>query len=233
VQRQLLDAHFRENGLVAKDPSGHVAIGENLRLQLKETARGIAQVDNGKPVLDRDVQRPYDLLGRQRIPGAAFHRGIVGTDDHLAPRDDSDTHDCARRRRLAAIGHIGRERGQFEEWRPRIEQLLDALARAHLALLREAIEIALRTPVACFLLSVAERFRQSAVVSLICAESRAGDADHGRDLAHRSVRNRQGFEFGDNLVLVECVSNAPQESRETTVARSQQRHLQLHAFDRN
>ena len=111
-------------------------------------------MDHRQPVLDRDVERAHDLLDRERIPGAALDGGIVGANDHLAPRNDADADDRARRRRLAAIGHVGGERGEFEKRRARIEQLFDPLARQHLALTREAVEIALRSqrvaPVSCF-----------------------------------------------------------------------------------
>ena len=63
-----------------------IAVGEQLRLQRQEAAGAVAEVDHRQPVLDGDVERPHDLLDRQRIPGAAFHAGIVGADDDLAAR---------------------------------------------------------------------------------------------------------------------------------------------------
>src|SRR5579883_1421718 len=96
-------------------------------------------------VLDCDVERADDLLDRQRIPGAAFHGRIVGMDDDFAAGDNADTGDAAGAGRFTAIGAIRRQRREFEERRAWIEELLQPLARRHLALLREPIEIALWT----------------------------------------------------------------------------------------
>ena len=130
------------------------------------------------------------FLADERIPGAALHGGIVGADDHLAPGDDADADDGARRRRFAAIGHVGGERGQFEERRAGVEQLFDPLARPHLALAAPAVRdraaaVYGARPPAC-----RGRLATSRGYAPRCAELGARVADHRLDAAHRFSSRR-------------------------------------------
>ncbi len=232
-QRQLLDAHLRQQRLVAEDAAGHVTVGEHLRLQLQEAAGAVAQMDHRQPVLHRDVERAHALLDRQRIPGPALDRGIVGADDRLAPRHDSDADDGAGARRFAAIGHVGGERGEFEKRRAGIEQSCDALARQHLALARQAVEVALRPPMPRRLLLLAQFARQPAVMGVVGAELGAGGRDHGGDAAH-PVKPPPGGSSSATISSLSKVSPTPRARRaEHAVARGVERHLQLHALDRH
>jgi len=113
-------------------------------------------MNHRKPALHRDVERSHDLLDRKRIPRAALDCGIVGAKDDLSPRNDADADDGARRGRLAAIGLVGGERGEFEKRRTWVNQFIDPLSRQHLALARKAVEVALRARMARFFLPRAE-----------------------------------------------------------------------------
>ena len=80
-----------------------VAIRENLGLMRQVRPAGIDQVDAGQPILQGDLLGPQMLLHGQREVGAALHRGVIGQDETLAPRDPTDPGDQARSRRLAVI----------------------------------------------------------------------------------------------------------------------------------
>ena len=55
-------------------------------------------MDDRQPVLHRDVERAHDLLGGERIPGAALDGGIVGADDALrGPRRRRCRRSCSPR----------------------------------------------------------------------------------------------------------------------------------------
>ena len=141
-------------------------------------------MDHGQPVFHRDVERAHALFDRQRIPGAAFDGGIVGAHDDLAAGHDAEADDGAGARRVAAIGHVRCERGEFQKRRAGIEQSGDAFARQHLSLARETVEIALRPRVPRRLLSLAEFARELAIVRVVGAELGRRRRDHGGDAAH-------------------------------------------------
>ena len=178
-QRHLLDAHFRQHGLVAENPPRHVFVGEDFRLKLQLRAGGIADMNHRQVVFDGDVEAAHDLLHRMRIPGAAFDGGIPGVDHDLAARDDADAGDHAGARRFAVIGGIGGQGRQFEERRAGIEQLLDARPWGLLALLGEAVEVALRTYVARLVELASELRGQALVVGIARLEIFRRGADEG------------------------------------------------------
>ena len=145
-------------------------------------------MDDRQPVFHRDVERAHDLLDRQRIPGAALDGGIVGADRSLrGPRRCRCRTMRARRRRFAVIGHVGGERGQFEERRAGVEQLLDA-ARAAASCpaapaARDRAAAARARAASCF----ARNSRgERAIVRVVGAEFRRSTCDHRGDAsAHR------------------------------------------------
>ena len=111
----LRHAQLRQDRLIAENAAGQVAVGEQVGLQRQEAAGAIAQVHDRQPVLDGDVERPHDLLDRQRIPRAALHAGVVGMNNDLAPVDDADAADDPGAGHLAAIFHVGGERRAVPE----------------------------------------------------------------------------------------------------------------------
>src|SRR5439155_18643100 len=92
----------------------------------------------------------------QRVPGAAFHAGVVGANDDLAAADDADAGDLAGARNFAFVGHVRGERREFEKRRAGVEQERETITHEELLLPREALEIALRTLEARFILSPPE-----------------------------------------------------------------------------
>ena len=65
--------------------------------------------------------------------------GVVGDDDHLAPRHAADARDEAGARRFPAVQAVGRQRRELEERRARVEQRVHAVAHEHLLLLGVAL----------------------------------------------------------------------------------------------
>ncbi len=173
-----------ELALVAKDAPGHVLVGEDLRLHGQEPARRVAEVDHRQPVLDGDLKTADDLLHRQRIPGTALDGGVVGVDDHLAARNDADAGDDRRARALAAIGHVAGQRGKLQERRARIKQLLNPLPRHHLALLRQALDIAVRPDMPRGFLSLPQFGGKPAIVGRVRAERGVRRAQGGLNTSH-------------------------------------------------
>jgi hypothetical protein len=78
--------------------------------------------------------RAEHLFDRLRPPRAGFDGSVVGDDDRLAPGDDSDSGDYARRRSLPVILIIGDEQPDLLKPGLGIEQARDALTRGELAL---------------------------------------------------------------------------------------------------
>ncbi len=188
----LRHAHLRQRRLVSEDAPGEMAVGEELGLQRQEAAGTVAEMHDGQAVLDGDVEGPYDLLDRQRIPGTPLHAGVVGVDDHLATRDDADAGDDAGARHVAVIGMAGGESGEFEEGRPGVEQGLDPVADEHLSLSRQAVEVALRPDAPRPLLRVPQVRHQAPVVRDVGEEIVGAGVDGGDDPAHVSGPPPQG-----------------------------------------
>ena len=129
----LRNASRRHARLVVEDAAEVLAVGEDLVLQRQERAARVDQVDARQAVLERDLLGPQVLLHRERVVGAALHRGVVGDDHRLAPRDAADAGDDARAGGVVVVAAVGGERRQLEEGCPGIEQALDALAGEQLA----------------------------------------------------------------------------------------------------
>ena len=110
-----------------------IAVGKHLVLVGQVGAAGIDQVDAGQIVLQRDLLRAQMLLHRQRIVGAALHRGVVDHHHHLGAFDATDAGDHPGRGDVAAIEAPGGELADLEEGRAGIEQLRQPLPGQQLA----------------------------------------------------------------------------------------------------
>jgi hypothetical protein len=108
-------------------------IREHLVLQGQEGAAGIHQVEAGQTVLLGDGLGPGLLLDRQRVVGAALHRGIVDEHHALATADPADAGDQAGAGYVVVVDLVGGQLGKLEERRAGIEQRVEALPRQQLA----------------------------------------------------------------------------------------------------
>ena len=80
----LRDSSGRQRRLVIEDATEMLAVRKHLVLRRKKGTAALHEVDTRKPVLASDLLRSQMLLHRDRVVGAALHRGIVGNDDTLA-----------------------------------------------------------------------------------------------------------------------------------------------------
>ncbi len=149
----------RHVGLIEEDPAEMVAVRKHLVLVRQVGPAAVHQIDAGQVVLLRDLLRPQVLLDRQRVIGAALHRGVVGDDDAFPPRHPADAGQDAGRRDLLLIDAVGRKLGQFQIGRAGIEQCPHPVARQQLA--------AREVPVA--------RPRPSALLDLVDLVAQIGD----------------------------------------------------------
>ena len=138
--RDLRDALGRHPRLVEEDAAEVLAIGKDLGLQRQIRAARVHQIQAGQPVLDRHLLRAQVLLHRDRVVGAALDGGVVGDDQHLAPRHPADAGDQTGAGRLVVVEPFGRERRELEKGRVRVEQLLEALADQELPLFAVALD---------------------------------------------------------------------------------------------
>jgi hypothetical protein len=180
----LRDALGRHAGLVEEDAPEVIAVGEHLRLQGQERAARIHEVDAGEPVLQGHLLSAHVLLHRQRVVGAAFHRGVVGHNHHVAARDSPDARDDARRGRLVFVQAVGRQRRQFEECRAGIDELLDALAHGKLPLLAVALQILRAAALGHARQALAILAHQRAQALVVGLELRGGGVDVCAELIH-------------------------------------------------
>jgi hypothetical protein len=72
------------------------------------------------------------LFHRDRVVGAALHRGVVGDDHALESADATDAGDNAARRQPVAVELVPGELPDLEERRAGVEQAVDAVAHEHL-----------------------------------------------------------------------------------------------------
>ena len=129
----LADAGGRHLRLVEEDAAEVVAVGEHLVLHRQEGAAGVDEVDAGQVVLLGDRLGAQVLLDRERVVGAALHRGVVGDDHAVAAGDLADAGDDAGARHLAPVHVVGGQRGDLEERRAGVEQVVDPVAGQQLA----------------------------------------------------------------------------------------------------
>ncbi len=118
---ELGHARRREARLVVEDAPEVLLVGEDLVLHRQVGTAGVDEVDAGEPVLERHLLGAQVLLHGERVVGAALHRGVVGDDHALAPRDAPDPGDDARarvpRRRTSPWLRAGRARGRASRGR--------------------------------------------------------------------------------------------------------------------
>ena len=125
---ELGDAFGAHHRLVAEDPPEVLAVGEDFRLQGQERSAAVHQVNGGQAERPRDLLRPEVLFHRERVVGAALHRGVVGRHHHQPPRDRPHSRDQSRRRGGRVVALEPGERPDLQERGPRIGQQLDPLA---------------------------------------------------------------------------------------------------------
>ena len=131
--RDLRDAERRHGGLVEEDAAEVVAVREDLVLVREVGAAAVHQVDAGEAVLLGDLLGAEVLLHGDREVGAALHRGVVGDDDALAPRNAADAGDDAAGGHLAVVQPVPRQRRQFEKGGAGVQQALHPCAGQQLA----------------------------------------------------------------------------------------------------
>ena len=110
-----------------------VPVGKHLVLVRQVGAAGIHQIDAWQPVLRRDLLCAQMLLDRERVVGAALHRGVIADDDAFAARHPSNAGDDPGRGDLVAIHAVRCELREFQKCRARIEQRFNPIARQLLA----------------------------------------------------------------------------------------------------
>ena len=130
----LRDAGGRHVRLVEEDAAEVVAVGEDFGLARQVGAATVDEVEARQPVLRRHLLRAQVLLRRDRVVRPALDRRVVRDDHHRPAVHRADAgDDAARRDHLVAVQLVARERRELEEGRPRVDDLLDPLARQHLA----------------------------------------------------------------------------------------------------
>ena len=120
--RDLGDARGGHVGLVVEDAAEVLAVGEDLVLVREVRPARIDEVHARQPVLSRDLLRAKLLLHRDRVVGAALHRGVVAHHHALDAGDAADAGDEARGRHLAAVHPVSGEQADLEERRARVEE---------------------------------------------------------------------------------------------------------------
>ena len=133
------------------------------------------------------------LLYGDRIVGAAFHRRVIGDDEHLATRDAADARDDAGARRVVVVHLPRRERRQLEKRRAFVEQPIDAFADRHLALLAMPLQVAFAAAFARLREAVAKLGDERRHLLLIRVELGAVSTNAGREALH-SPAATIGFE---------------------------------------
>ena len=185
--RELRDAARRHLRLVVEDPSEVLAIGEHVVLARQERAARIDQVDARQPVLERDVLRAQVLLDRDRVVGAALHRGVVADDHALDAAHAADAGDHAAGRDPVAVQLVAGELPDLEERRARVEQAIDPVAHEHLAARLVLLARRHRAARRDLRRQLAQFACQAAVDLGIGSIVRAGAIDAGLDEAHGRI----------------------------------------------
>jgi hypothetical protein len=179
-ERQRRDAHARELGEVVEDlPGRHEQVG----LRGPVGATWLHEVDHREPVDQADLEGSEVLLQRVRVHGAAPHRRVVGDHHAFDARHDADAGDDAGSDVEPAPPR--RQRRQFQEGRPDVEQEVDPLPGQQAA----TCVVAGRVPVA----SARSRHRQLPLVPIQQVEQTdpvglvglAGEVDGRRKHGHR------------------------------------------------
>jgi hypothetical protein len=119
--------------LVVEDPAEMIPIGKHFGLMRQIGAAGIDQIEAGQPILARDLLRSQMLFHRHRIIGAAFDGRVIADDDAFTPGDPADAGDQAGAMNGVLVHLVRRQRRQFQERRPGIDQRHHALPRQEFA----------------------------------------------------------------------------------------------------
>src|SRR5439155_2091951 len=109
-----------------------LAVGKDLRLERKECAAGVDEVDAREAVLLGHLLRAQVLLHGQREVRAALDGGVVRDHDAFPSFDDADSRDDPGRRRAVVVQPPGGEGAELEECSARVDEQVDPLARGQL-----------------------------------------------------------------------------------------------------
>ena len=110
-----------------------IAVGKHFGLIGQVRTARVDEIDAWQVVFPRDILRAQVLLDRDRIIRAALDRRVVAHDHALASRDAADPGDDARRGDVVVVHAVGRELGQLEKRRSRVEERAHPVARQELA----------------------------------------------------------------------------------------------------
>ncbi len=144
--RNLRDPFRRHSRLVEEDAPEVFAVREDLGLQRQEGAARIHEVHARQAVLERDLLRAHVLLDRDGVVGAALDGGVVGDDQHLTPRHAADAGDDAGCRGAVVVQVPRGQRGELQERRAVVQQLLNPVAGRELALLAMPLDVLRAAP---------------------------------------------------------------------------------------
>src|SRR5690606_1265051 len=100
-----------------------------------ERAAAVDQRDDGQAIVPGDALRPDMLFRRHAEIGAALDGRVIGDDHDMAAGDDADAGDDPGAGRHILIFAKAGQLAKFKKGSAGIDQLLDPLARQHLALL--------------------------------------------------------------------------------------------------
>ena len=90
-----------------------IAVGKDFGLMGQIGAAAVHQIEAGQAVLLGDFLGPQMLLHRQGKIGAAFHRGVIGDDHHLAAHHPADAGDQPGAGRFVVVKPVGRQLARF------------------------------------------------------------------------------------------------------------------------
>ena len=127
------DARGRHGGLVVEDAAEMVLVREDAGPVGQVGPARIDKVDAGQVVRARHVLGAQVLLDRERVVGAALHRGVVGDDHAFLAADAPHAGDDAGRRHLALVHAVGGELVELEERRAGVEEGAHPVAGQELA----------------------------------------------------------------------------------------------------
>ena len=140
--RQLRNPKAAHHRVVAKNSPKVLFVRENLVLHRQVHAGGIHQIKDRNPVLHRNFLGAQVFFTGHREPCPRLHRRVVGH-HHAGAAGDASKNDHHARRGTSpvlSVHSVGRECADFNLGGVGIQQTLDPLASAKLALLGEFLE---------------------------------------------------------------------------------------------
>ena len=130
----LRDARSAQDRLVAKDTAEVIAVGEDFRLERKESPAAIDEIDARKPVLERYLLCAKMLFYGDRVIRAAFHRCVVRHDHALAPAHETYPGDEPSGRNGGVVELVACEGAELQKRCSFVDEERNAVADEDLAL---------------------------------------------------------------------------------------------------